>query len=89
MDDEQCPSCGAAFPADRAWANRSAKALFLAPALQDLDTRVRCPSCGVVFQARAFRFFGFVSPRTMKIVVGLFAALILVGAIYLLIIQSP
>jgi ribosomal protein S27AE len=66
MNDETCPKCGAHFPAERAWANRSVAALVVAPALQDLDTRVKCPSCGSVFPAVEFRFFGFVPPATMR-----------------------
>ena len=89
MDDEECPKCGAVFPADRAWANRSLAMLLFAPALQDLDTRVRCPSCGTVFQASGFRFFGFIPPRIMKIMLGLFAAALLVGAVYFLFIDVP
>ncbi|TAK90577.1 MAG: hypothetical protein EPO06_08135 [Burkholderiaceae bacterium] len=89
MNDEQCPKCGAVFPASRAWANRTVTMLILAPALQDLDTRVQCPSCGNVFQATAFRFFGFVSPRALRIAIGFFMATILVAAIYLVFIASP
>lgn len=89
MNDEQCPRCTAVFPAERAWAHRSVKALLIAPALQDLDTRVRCPSCQHVFQAQEFRFFGFVSPRIMKAAVGLFFVLGLAAAFYLLVIDAP
>ncbi len=63
MVDECCPRCDARFPADRAWANQS----IAAPsALQNLDTRVRCPACGHVFQAVNVRFFGFLTAKQMK-----------------------
>jgi hypothetical protein len=69
MNDETCPKCGAHFPADRAWANRSIAMLAIAPGWQDLDTRVRCPTCSTVFPAREFRYFGFLPPTAMRTVV--------------------
>ena len=89
MDDEQCPKCGSIFPANRAWASRTVAMLFIAPALQDLDTRVRCPSCGKIFQATEYRFFGFVSPKAMKISLGLFVVALLSFVIYFLFIDTP
>jgi hypothetical protein len=58
--------------------------LMVAPALQDLDTRVRCPSCGLVFQASEFRFFGFVPPQTMKLSVAAFVLTLVLASVYLL-----
>jgi uncharacterized C2H2 Zn-finger protein len=89
MDDERCPKCGAVFPADRAWAKRTDTMLVIAPALQDLDTRVRCPGCGNVFSAREYRFFGFVRPQALKIGLGLFAVLMLAAGVYFLFIDAP
>jgi len=89
MDDEQCPKCGAVFPANRAWANRTVTMLLLAPAMQDLDTRVRCPSCGSVFEATQFRFFGFITLRALRIILGLFVVVLVVFAIYFLLIDAP
>lgn len=66
MLDEECLKCGANFPADRAWANRSLAMALLSPALQELDTRVKCPRCGYIFESKEFRFFGFVRPRAMR-----------------------
>jgi len=77
MNDERCPKCGSSFPANRAWAKRSVSMLLLAPALQDLNTKVRCPSCGHIFEAEEFRFLGVLSSRAFKYVV---AALLLVLA---------
>jgi uncharacterized C2H2 Zn-finger protein len=89
MDDEHCPKCNAVFPANRAWAKRTVTMLVVAPALQDLDTRVRCPTCGYVFQATSYRFFGFVSPGSFKVFVGLLFAAAVVAAIYIGFIGSP
>jgi uncharacterized C2H2 Zn-finger protein len=89
MDNEQCPKCGAVFPANRAWAKRTVTMLMLAPALQDLDTRVRCPSCGNVFDASAYRFFGFVTPRAMRMGIVVFVALFVVAGVYFLFIDAP
>jgi uncharacterized C2H2 Zn-finger protein len=72
MNDECCPKCGSYFPAERAWAHRSVGMLLVAQGLQDLDTRVRCPNCSLVFQASEYRFFGFVPPSAMRPLVGVF-----------------
>lgn len=89
MEDERCPKCGAVFPAERAWANRPLAMLQLAPSLVDLDTRVRCPTCGTVFEATSFRFFGFITPRAMRIGLGLFVVGMVAFGVYLLFIQAP
>lgn len=82
MNDETCPKCGAHFPADRAWANRSIAMLAVAPGWQDLDTRVRCPTCSTVFPAREFRYFGVVPPTAMRnILLGFIAALLLFAGV--------
>jgi uncharacterized C2H2 Zn-finger protein len=81
MNDETCPKCGAHFPADRAWAKRTVGMLFVSPALQDLDTRVKCPACSTVFDAREFRFFGFVSPKAMRVGVFGFIGVMLILAV--------
>jgi uncharacterized C2H2 Zn-finger protein len=72
VNDEQCPQCGSLFPANRAWARHTVGRLFVLGALSDLDTRVRCPSCGAVFDATAYRFYGFLSPRAMRRFVAVF-----------------
>jgi DNA-directed RNA polymerase subunit RPC12/RpoP len=89
MLDEECPKCGAKFPADRAWANRSLVMAALSPGLQQLDTRVRCPRCAYVFESVEFRFFGFVRPRAMRIGLGIFALVMVVGVIYFLFFDAP
>ena len=69
VDDEQCPKCGAVFPADRAWADQSITASLLEALFvtrHGLDARVRCPTCGTVFQSKGYRFLGFVSPSVMR-----------------------
>ena len=88
MGDEQCPNCGAIFPADRAWAKRSITGLIVAPAAQDLDTRVRCPSCGTIFQATEYRYFGFVSPAAMKIGVAITLGAFVAAGLYFLFIDA-
>ncbi len=52
--------------------------------LSDLDTRVRCPNCGSIFDTLAYRFFGFLSPRAMRRFVGMFFVAMLCAAVYFL-----
>ena len=89
MEDEECPKCGARFPASRAWANRTLTMLFLAPALQDLDPRVRCPACGTVFQATEYRFFGVIEPKVLRIGLAIFAVCFVLLGVYILFIYAP
>jgi len=84
---ETCPKCGAHFPANDAWAHRSALVGVLAPGWQSLDTRVRCPGCAHVFPAEAIRYFGFLSPNGMKVVVGSIILAIVLGATYALFLE--
>ncbi len=89
MNDEQCPKCGAMFPADRAWAHRTVTGALLYRGLDDLDTRVRCPRCNNVFQATEFRFFGLMSPHAMRIGVGSLIALMVAAVVYFLFVDAP
>ena len=84
MNDERCPKCGSLFPARGAWAPRSQALLLLSPALADLDTRVRCPTCGLIFRAVEYRFFGLLSPVAMRYFVGIFVLAIVGFASYVL-----
>jgi DNA-directed RNA polymerase subunit RPC12/RpoP len=87
MAFETCANCGAHFPATEAWENRGGMLAFLYPAIADLSTRVRCPSCGHVFPATEIRYLGVLSPRGMKILVLALVGGIALGAVYLLFID--
>jgi len=84
MHDEQCVKCGSMFPANRAWAHHSVPRLMILGAWNDLDTRVRCPNCGTVFDAVSYRFFGFLSPRAMRRFVATFVVAFVGVAVYFL-----
>ena len=81
MGTVTCPSCGASFDE---LANRyrtsllaEVRAKIPAPHHQapereiDEAASVTCPQCGAVFVGN-YRFFGFLSPRGMKITLGTF-----------------
>jgi uncharacterized C2H2 Zn-finger protein len=87
MDLETCPKCGVRFPAAEAWANRDSVLRLLYTVIASLDTRVRCPSCGFVFPATEVRYFGFLSPRGMKILFGVLVLYALVGGLYFLFLE--
>jgi hypothetical protein len=86
--EETCPQCRAQFPADAAWANRDGMLAFLYPAIAGLNTRVRCPRCGCIFTAEEIRYFGLLTPRGMKIVVGIILGTVVLGSTYLLFIET-
>jgi uncharacterized C2H2 Zn-finger protein len=88
MEDEQCPKCGAVFPADRAWAHRTVTGFLLYRGLEDLDTRVRCPSCSKVFDAKEYRFFGIVPPHAMRIGMVMFILAMVLASLCFLVFGS-
>ena len=55
---------------------------FLYPTPADLDTRVRCPSCGYIFPATEIRYLGVLTPKQMKILVFSLMAATSIGAVY-------
>lgn len=50
-----CPHCGASMPFERSWAQTAVATLIAAPAVPDMATQVRCPSCGKVSAAGTLR----------------------------------
>ena len=84
MDDEQCAKCGSIFQANQAWAHHSVARLMILGSWSGLDARVRCPNCGAIFDAVAYRFFGFLSPRAMRRFVATFMLGGVCAAVYFL-----
>jgi uncharacterized C2H2 Zn-finger protein len=82
MGDEECPKCGAHFPAADAWAKSALSILVVAPAVQDLATQVRCPQCGHVFPEREVRHLRSSRPIGLMILLALLGASVLIWAIY-------
>lgn len=84
--DETCPKCDARFPGREALARNPA--LEMLTGIGALDTRVRCPRCGNVFESESIRFFGFLSPRGLKILVGALFAAIVLGVVWAFFFQT-
>jgi uncharacterized C2H2 Zn-finger protein len=82
MDDEECPKCGAHFPADDSWAKSALSILVAAPAVRDLATQVRCPKCGHVFCEREARHLRPSSPVGLMILLILLGVSVLIWAVY-------
>ena len=79
---ETCPKCNARFPArDALYQNQ---AVVLLTGLGGLDTRVRCPGCGHVFEATEIRFLGFLSPHALKVFAAIFVIVLVLGAAWAL-----
>jgi hypothetical protein len=90
MAFETCANSGAHFPATEAWENRWGGMLAtLYPALAELTTRVRLPSCGYVFPATEIRYLSVLSSRRRKILVLALVDGIALGAVSLLFIDLP
>jgi len=82
MSDEECPNCGAQFPANDSWANSAISILVAAPAVRDLVTQLRCPKCGHVFSERETRHLRSSWTMGTMIFLVLLGACVLIWAVY-------
>ena len=64
---ETCPKCSAHFEGKDAllWGG---VATYRGVVLPGASSKVRCPGCGFVFEARNVRFFGFLSAPALCLV---------------------
>lgn len=94
MREEVCPKCGLKFDAKarRTYGGighdlkKQVQAVHKAPeAWIDESAEVKCPACNHVFTSEAVRFFGVLSPKGMKIIIGLFVFGFLVFAMFALV----
>ena len=44
-----CPRCGSEVPTEDGWAKAELSTMIPAPAIPDMASQVRCPSCKTVF----------------------------------------
>lgn len=86
--NEICPHCGLKFPANRAWSNRTVTGLLISPVFLDLKNLVRCPTCQFEFPATNYRYFGWISPKYMKIGL-LLSAVMLVSMLFVMLDDGP
>ena len=49
MAKMRCPKCGSEVPSKDGWAKAALSTTIAAPAIPDMATQVRCPSCQAVF----------------------------------------
>mgnify|MGYP000952805391 CR=1 FL=1 len=47
-----CPQCGSELSSPETWAKAALATLMAAPAVQDMATQVRCPTCQQLFTLR-------------------------------------
>jgi uncharacterized Zn-finger protein len=93
MREAVCPKCGSKFDtiAQRTYRGighdikKQVQTVHKAPeAWIDESAEVKCPGCNHVFTSEAVRFFGILSPKGMKILIGLFVFVFLVFAMFAL-----
>ena len=75
---ETCPSCGERFPPPESRGGYATLTMFRGGVL---DTKIRCPGCGHVFQPRTIR------SRALKFVIGAFVAIAVPILIYVLVLK--
>ena len=88
-----CPKCDSNFEASQARTYKglladlrnSLHATYKAPEHRiDESSFVRCPDCGAEFKSEAVRYFGILSPKGVKILLGLFVFGFFCVALYVL-----
>jgi len=82
MADQECPKCGARFAVADAWAKGALSLLSAGPAVRDMATQVRCPTCGHVFADSEVRYLHSSGAKALIVVLALMAAGILIWAVY-------
>jgi uncharacterized C2H2 Zn-finger protein len=96
MAETACPKCNARFAASKNRSYRGIKTDFIqrlhggdtAPERWvDESSFMRRPSCGMQFKSEAVRFFGILSPKGLKIFIGLFVLAFLCIVLYILFIS--
>lgn len=82
MSEYDCPKCGTKIKADKDWAKSAVSTLIAAPAVADMATQVRCPTCHHVFSESEVGFQRS-SPRSDTLVVlWVLAGVLFMWAIY-------
>jgi uncharacterized C2H2 Zn-finger protein len=91
MPEAECPKCGLKFDAK---SQRTYKGIghdiktsiqgFRKPPEVWIDesAQVRCPNCNAVFTSQALKYFGIISPKGMKVLIGLFVLGFIIVAIF-------
>ena len=82
MADQECPKCGAKFPASEDWAKNAMATLIIAPAVPDMATQVRCPQCQHLFAESEVRYQRSSGVRGSAVALWLLGAGLLILAIY-------
>jgi uncharacterized C2H2 Zn-finger protein len=72
----QCPKCDCTFKADYGFAKTAVSMLIPAPAVPDMATQVRCPSCRHLFADGEIRYLAKPFSKRALVVSLLIAALV-------------
>lgn len=56
MAQQTCPNCGTRFSDGERWARGALSVLIPAPAIRDMATQTRCPTCGHVIVDSEVRY---------------------------------
>jgi uncharacterized C2H2 Zn-finger protein len=82
MAHQTCPRCGARFPDDHGWAKTAISLLVAAPAVRDMATQVRCPTCQYVFAEGEVRYLNASGAKGARATAWLVIAAAFVWAVY-------
>ena len=66
MAKMRCPKCGSDVSSEDGWAKAALSTMIPAPAISDMASQVRCPSCQVVFAQTDVLYTGASAPRYLR-----------------------
>jgi rubredoxin len=84
---EECPKCGLQFEAKEHIVELGMKPSWFN--IPDIPPRLSCPGCGLVFKSKTYRYFGFISPVTLKLGLSIYAAIFFIAIFVFLLWQDP
>ncbi len=73
---EECPRCGLQFQSKEQIVELGMKSSWLN--IPDIPPRLNCPGCGLIFKSKTYRYFGFISPGSLKLGLSIYVAIILI-----------
>ena len=76
MAKMRCPKCGSEVPSEDGWAKAALSTTIAAPAIPDMATQIRCPSCQAVFAQSDVIYAGASGAHRFRTIawVGIFVA---------------
>lgn len=84
---EVCPRCDSRFEAKHQIVELGMKWGWLN--IPDIPPRLSCPGCQMVFRSKTYRYFGFISPTALKMVILVYTLFFSIAVLVALLWEEP